>query len=99
VPHALHVSPTTFMHGAGAVEIAAGIAVLIAPQVGGSIVAAWLAGIIANLALVGYDAHEYWDVALRDGGLFLGAVALVLLATKYSPVIRPPASTAGVPHP
>src|SRR5690242_8445809 len=68
VPHALHVSATTFMHGAGVVEIAAGVLVLVVPELGGALVAAWLAGIVANLVLVAYDEHEYWDIALRDAG-------------------------------
>jgi uncharacterized membrane protein YphA (DoxX/SURF4 family) len=88
VPHTLHISATTFMHAAGIVEIAAGILVLLYPQIGGAIVAAWLAGIVTNLLLVGHAEHEYWDVALRDAGLLVGAIALVLLATRYSPTLR-----------
>jgi hypothetical protein len=42
-------------------------------------VAAWLAGIIVNLLLVG----GYYDVALRDFGLFLGALALARLSATY----------------
>ena len=40
-------------------------------------VAAWLAGIILNLLLVG----GYGDIALRDFGLLLGALTLSRLAT------------------
>jgi uncharacterized membrane protein YphA (DoxX/SURF4 family) len=87
VPNTLHISPTTFMHGAGVVEITAGVLVLVVPQVGGAVVAAWLAGIVTNLMLVGFDEHQYWDVALRDFALLIGAIALVLLATRYSPVV------------
>lgn len=87
VPNALHISAAGFMHGAGIVEITAGVLVLLVPQVGGAVVAAWLAGIVTNLMLVAFDDHAYWDVALRDFALMIGAIALVLLATRYSPVV------------
>ena len=61
----------------GVVEIVAGLAVAFRPQFGGLLVAAWLAGIIVNLVTMG----EYYDVALRDFGLLVSAVALALLAT------------------
>jgi hypothetical protein len=88
VPNTLHVSATSFMHIAGVIEIVAGILVLVAPQVGGALVAAWLGGIVTNLVLVGIDEHMYWDVALRDFGLMIGALALVALATRYQPIVR-----------
>jgi uncharacterized membrane protein YphA (DoxX/SURF4 family) len=65
-----------FMYVVGVVEIAAGIAVLLAPRWGSLIVAAWLAGIIVNLLTLG----NYYDVALRDFGLFVAALALSRLA-------------------
>jgi hypothetical protein len=43
------------------------------------VVAAWLAGIIINLLLI----PGYFDVALRDFGLLLGAVALGRLAAQF----------------
>jgi hypothetical protein len=58
-------SAATAMDIVGVVEIAAGILVLIAPRIGGYVVAAWLGGIILNLLLVG----GYGDIALRDFGL------------------------------
>ena len=61
----------------GVVEIAAGILVAILPRFGGYVVAAWLAGIILNLLLMG----DYYDVALRDFGLLVAALALARLAT------------------
>ncbi len=64
------------MHLVGVVEIVAGIVVLLAPRIGGPLVAAWLAGIIFNLLLVG----GYDDVALRDFGLMVGAITLSRLA-------------------
>ena len=61
----------------GVVEIVAGLAVALRPQFGGLLVAAWLAGIIVNLVTMG----EYYDVALRDFGLLVAALALALLAS------------------
>jgi hypothetical protein len=65
------------MLAVGVVEILAGIVVAVAPRWGGLLVAAWLAGIIVNLVSLG----EYYDIALRDFGLLLAALALSLLAT------------------
>jgi uncharacterized membrane protein YphA (DoxX/SURF4 family) len=64
------------MLAVGLVEIAAGVLVALLPRLGGYVVAAWLAGIIGNLLLVG----DYYDVALRDFGLLVGALALARLA-------------------
>jgi hypothetical protein len=69
------------MHIVGVVEIAAGVVVAVSPRFGGLLVAGWLAGIILNLLLVG----GYGDIALRDFGLLLGAVALSLLASAHAP--------------
>ncbi len=65
------------MYMVGAIEIVAGIVVFVAPRYGGLLVAAWLAGIIVNLLIVG----GYGDIALRDFGLMLGALTLARLAT------------------
>lgn len=70
-------SAQTAMYMVGAVEIVAGLVVLIAPRFGGLLVAGWLAGIIVSLLLVG----GYGDIALRDFGLLLGALTLARLAT------------------
>ena len=70
-------SAATAMHLVGIVEIVAGLVVLVAPRIGGLVVAAWLGGIIVNLLLVG----GYGDIALRDFGLLIGALALQRLAT------------------
>jgi uncharacterized membrane protein YphA (DoxX/SURF4 family) len=67
------------MHIVGVVEIVAGLVVAVAPRFGGYLVAAWLGGIILNLLLVG----GYGDIALRDFGLLLGAVALSRLAAVF----------------
>ena len=63
----------------GVVEIIAGVVVALRPRIGAYVVAAWLAGIIVNLLLVG----GYYDVALRDFGLCLGALALARLSVIY----------------
>jgi hypothetical protein len=55
-----------------------------APRIGSLLVAGWLGAIITNLVLAGLAENEYWDIALRDFGLFLGAVALFLLAVKFA---------------
>jgi uncharacterized membrane protein YphA (DoxX/SURF4 family) len=72
-------SAQDFMYFVGAVEIAAGILVAVAPRIGAYVVAAWLAGIIVNLLTV--DAPAYYDIALRDFGLMLGALTLGRLAS------------------
>ena len=61
------------MYVVGAIEIAAGLTGLVAPRVGGPLVAGWLAGTVVNLPT--NKPPEYYDVALRDFGLFLAAVA------------------------
>jgi hypothetical protein len=68
------------MYMVGAVEIVAGLVVLFSPRFGGLLVAGWLGGIIVSLLLVG----GYGDIALRDFGLLIGALALSRLATAYS---------------
>jgi hypothetical protein len=69
------------MYGVGVVEIVAGVVVALVPRFGGLLVAAWLAGIIVNLLSV----PGFYDIALRDFGLFVAAVALARLATRYAP--------------
>jgi len=72
VANALPFSPHTFMLAVGVVEVVAGIGVFLKPRLFAYVVAAWLVGIILNLLLGG----QYLDVALRDLGLALGALAL-----------------------
>src|SRR5919197_2684780 len=67
-----------FMYFVGAVEIAAGVIVAVAPMIGAPLVAAWLGGIIINLLT--NNAPEYYDIALRDFGLMLAALTLTRLA-------------------
>lgn len=71
-------APAT-MRAVGVIEMVAAVLVAIRPRVGAYVVAVWLAGIMLNLLLLG---HGY-DVALRDLGLFLGALALGRLSATY----------------
>ena len=77
VTQTLNIPAGTFMMGVGVVEIAAGLLVAFAPRIGGYVVAAWLWGIIANLLI---HPNRFYDVAFRDFGLSLGALALAQLA-------------------
>ncbi|HEU4450627.1 MAG TPA: DoxX family membrane protein [Gaiellaceae bacterium] len=70
-----------FMYAVGVVEIAAGLLVALAPRLGAYVVAAWLAGIVVNLLTV--DPPTYYDIALRDFGLLLGALTLGRLAQAF----------------
>ena len=74
-------SATGAMLAVGVVEVIAGLVVAVRPKVGGYLVAAWLAGIITNLLLLG----DHYDLALRDLGLLLAALALARLATAFQP--------------
>lgn len=73
------LSPQGSMYVVGVIEIAAGVLVAVHPRLGGVVVALWLAGIILNLMLI----PGFYDVALRDFGLLLAAVALQRLAVAY----------------
>ena len=69
----------SFMLLVGVVEILAGVAVAIRPRYGAYLVAAWLAGIVLNLLTY----SGWYDVALRDFGLMMGALSLARLASRY----------------
>jgi len=69
-----------FMYAVGAIEIIAGIGVALKPKIFAYVVAAWLVAIIVNLLLI----PGFYDVALRDLGLALGAVALGRLSEQFS---------------
>jgi hypothetical protein len=75
------VTPATFMLAVGVIEIAAGLLVAFRPRLGAYVVALWLWGIIVNLLLI----PGYYDIALRDFGLSLGALALARLAREFDP--------------
>lgn len=88
-PNFLSVSSQNFMYGVGAIEIVAGLLVLLLPRLAPYVVAGWLAGIITNTviisATVGGHTAVFWDIALRDFGLMLAALALARLAAVYAP--------------
>jgi uncharacterized membrane protein YphA (DoxX/SURF4 family) len=72
-------SATEAMYAVGVIEILAGVAVALKPRYAAYVVAAWLGGIIVNLL-----THSgYYDIALRDFGLLLGALTLARLASRY----------------
>ncbi len=74
-----------FMYFVGITEIVAGVLVALKPRYGAYVVAGWLGGIIVNLL-----THSgFYDVALRDFGLMLGALTLARLASVYDTPLRP----------
>jgi hypothetical protein len=77
-------SAQDFMYVVGGVEILAGLVVALKPRYGALLIAGWLAGIIVNLLL----SFGWYDIALRDFGLLLGATALARLAATYDPPVR-----------
>src|SRR5437588_7248255 len=80
-PWIRHLSPlsaTHTMHVVGVIEIVAGIAVALKPRYGAYLVAGWLGGVVTNLLTY----SGYYDVALRDFGLMLGALTLARLASR-----------------
>jgi uncharacterized membrane protein YphA (DoxX/SURF4 family) len=80
----LPVSPTTFMHAVGIIEIVAGILVFAIPRVGAWVVTAWLLSIATNLVIGGF-----FDIAVRDVGLAVGAGVLGRLAmARAEPAIE-----------
>ena len=72
-------SAQDFMYAVGAIEIVAGVLVAVRPRYGAPVVVLWLAGIIFTLV----TGPGYYDVALRDFGLLLGAATLARLAFVY----------------
>ena len=74
------ISPHMLMLVVGVIEIVAGIGVALKPRIFAYVVAAWLAVIIINLLLI----PGYFDVALRDFGLLLGALALGQLSQQFA---------------
>ena len=70
----------TFMMAVGVIEIVAGLGVAFRPRIFSYVVAAWLGAIIVNLLLI----PGFFDVALRDFGLLLGALALGRLSQEFA---------------
>ena len=73
------LSGHTFMLLVGVVEVVAGLVVALKPRFGSYLVAAWLAGIIVNMLII----PGFYDIALRDFGLCLGALALARLSQQF----------------
>src|SRR5262245_50797992 len=84
VTQILPVTANTFMLAVGVIEIVAGLLVAFWPRAGGYVVMLWMWGIIINLLLI----PGFYDVALRDFGLSLGALALARLSEDYGRPIR-----------
>lgn len=76
------------MYAVGVIEIVAGLVVWFLPKWGSLLVMAWLVGIIIDLLTY----SGYYDVALRDFGLFVGAAAVAALA--WSPQSTRPKTSA-----
>lgn len=79
IPSLLFIDAQTVMYGVGIIEIAAGILTAVRPRVGGYVLAFWLWGVIVNLLLI----PGFYDVALRDFGLSLGAWSLAKLSEEF----------------
>jgi len=77
IANILPMAPHTFMSIVGIIEIIAGVLVLIKPRIGSLIVSLWLVGIAFNLLLTG----QYYDVAVRDTVMAIGAFSLWLLTS------------------
>ena len=68
------------MMAVGVIEVVAGVGVWWKPRLFSWVVAGWLAAIIVNLLMI----PGYFDVALRDFGLMLGAIALARLSAEHA---------------
>jgi len=86
VPQTLGITAHTFMMIVGVIEIVAGLVVLVRPQIGSYVVGLWLLGIIVNLFILSAQTgtHAY-DIALRDFGLSIAALALARLSAEFHP--------------
>lgn len=71
------LSPAAFMSIVGVIEIIAGIILLVKVRIGSLIVGCWLIGIAINLLLTG----QYYDIAVRDTVMAIGAFSLYMLST------------------
>lgn len=79
VTDVLPLEAHTFMYIVGVIEIVAGIIVFVRPKIGSLIVGLWLIGIVINLLLTG----EYFDIALRDIVIAMGAFSLYILSDTH----------------
>jgi uncharacterized membrane protein YphA (DoxX/SURF4 family) len=76
IANILPMSAHSFMNIVGIIEIVAGVLVLVKPRIGSIVVAFWLIGIAINLVLTG----QYYDVAVRDIVMSIGAFCLFILS-------------------
>jgi hypothetical protein len=85
-------TPHQIMEGVGVLEIVAGVLVLLLPRLAPFVVAGWLGGIVTDLVIqsasIGGHTRVFWDIALRDFGLMVAALALGRLAAAYAPPVR-----------
>jgi hypothetical protein len=79
LPSTIGVTPRMFTYGVGVIEIIAGVGVFFFPRIFAWVVTAWLWGIIVNLLL----QANFYDIALRDFGLSLGAISLARLSDEF----------------
>ena len=79
VPRLTHLDGHTFMMVVGVIEIVAGLLVAFRPRIGACVIVLWLCGIIVNLLLI----PGFYDIAMRDFGLLLGALALARLSREF----------------
>lgn len=94
-PKILHVSPTTFMHIVGVIEIAAGIVVLSRfTRIGAYIVMAWLIGIALSLVTQG----TFFDIAIRDIEVALAAFTLAKLTEVREAALEHSKSSSSASH-
>jgi uncharacterized membrane protein YphA (DoxX/SURF4 family) len=77
IANVLPMQPHSFMNIVGIIEIVAGILVLVKPKIGSLVVGLWLIGIAINLLLTG----QYYDIAVRDTVMAIGAFSLCMLVT------------------
>lgn len=89
IPEFFHMSPVFVNKVVGVIEIVAGLLVLWSPVVGGYIVGLWLAAIAVNLVTMGAHMVEgcqrsftYYDIAVRDLAMAVGAFVLALLSKE-----------------
>jgi len=87
VPAMFNAAPDSVVHGVGLIEIVAGLLVLFMPRFGSLLVSVWLLVVSINLISMGSHVPEgmiqsvvYYDIAVRDIGLAVGAFVLSLLS-------------------
>lgn len=78
-PFNIFGNPRATMMTVGVIEILAAIGVWVKPRIFAYVVAVWLLAILINLLVF----YHFYDIALRDFGLFLGALALGRLSAEY----------------